>query len=765
MMQLNNVAWLLWTISSSNGLPTTNNPDIIPGNNQFGIVLSTFLLEEPPHNLWISPISITSCFALVYPGSAGITRAEIQNIMRYPITSGPDEESVVVQFFNLQQSIESTFDGSKIGNYERSPKRTLIGIANKIFSANDLVLKQSYIDMLDNEGDSFIESDFNFAADDAKQIINDWVNENTNGLIQEIVDENMDISEWKLAALSAIFLEATFKKPFKPFMTSTASFYDSLHRENVVAECHLMHQIDDFDYFEDDNYQWIKFPFNDDADIFALFVLPKNPDIYSHSSGLITDWEVIDSAINNLESTYVALALPKLSVEASYQLKEPLVDLGLQQAFTSSADFSGISDDSLMIDSVIHKTMVEMDEDGLVAAAVTMIGMMRSSFRPSRAQPILFKADHSFQMFIIDGEHENAMLFMGQINNPGIPDGSDEPTFVESSDETWIDTRKWDPSTIGPSAESVPSESAPSGISGVEGAFCILYPDGGSGVSGRVLFESQGNSTKITARVTGLTPGQHGFHIHEMGDLSGGCKSAKGHFNPFSKNHGGPKDVIRHIGDLGNIIANAHGVATFEMVDPLLQLNGEHSIIGRSVVVHAGADDLGIGGFEDSSTTGHAGSRLACGVIGIGNPIWLQLEVADVDSTQGNGWLGRVWEQFKWLIVVIMVLLLVFCICIMPRIMVHFCNQRARQQEEQAQISRTDPRNVVDEMCPNHIDAIRLAQNEQIVQSGTASSDNMEMREVPYGPELGVSEVDGISYWDIDREQQIVDEMNRIVRM
>lgn len=160
-----------------------------------------------------------------------------------------------------------------------------------------------------------------------------------------------------------------------------------------------------------------------------------------------------------------------------------------------------------------------------------------------------------------------------------------------------------------------------SGITGINRAVCMLHQDGDSGVSGRVLFESQGDSTKITAEVTGLSPGQHGFHIHELGDLSEGCKTAKGHYNPFAQSHGGPKDSIRHVGDLGNITANADGVGTIELVDNLIQLNGEQSVVGRSVVVHAGTDDLGKGGHDDSLRTGHAGCRVACGVIGIGNSI------------------------------------------------------------------------------------------------------------------------------------------------
>ena len=172
------------------------------------------------------------------------------------------------------------------------------------------------------------------------------------------------------------------------------------------TRCELMHQIRDFDYFEDGKYQFLKFQFVDNTDLFALFVLPIDPHTETTKNGLITDYNVISNAISNLESRYIALALPKLSIEASYQLKEPLTLMGMVDAFGSDADFSGMSNESLFIDSVIHKTMVEMDENGLVAAAVTMIGMVKMSMPiTTEPPPTLFKADHSFQMFIIDGEH------------------------------------------------------------------------------------------------------------------------------------------------------------------------------------------------------------------------------------------------------------------------------------------------------------------------------------------------------------------------
>ena len=155
-------------------------------------------------------------------------------------------------------------------------------------------------------------------------------------------------------------------------------------------------------------------------------------------------------------------------------------------------------------------------------------------------------------------------------------------------------------------------------------AVCIMNPDGGSGVNGLVkITHPKGGKSKINVRITGLAEGQHGFHIHQFGNLTEECKTAGPHFNPNKRLHGGPTDEegSRHVGDLGNVTAGADGVAEHEFEDSLVELWGENTVFGRSFVVHAGVDDLGKGGHELSSTTGNAGGRLACGVIGISNTL------------------------------------------------------------------------------------------------------------------------------------------------
>ena len=147
-------------------------------------------------------------------------------------------------------------------------------------------------------------------------------------------------------------------------------------------------------------------------------------------------------------------------------------------------------------------------------------------------------------------------------------------------------------------------------------AIAVMHPTKGSSVTGVVAFTQKAGYVEVKGVIKGLTPGLHGFHVHQWGDCSDpAAMSAGGHFDPDGMPHGGPEDKKRHVGDLGNIKADENGDAVIEIQDKLLALSGEHSIIGRSLIVHAKADDL------KSQPSGDAGGRVACGVIGVAAPL------------------------------------------------------------------------------------------------------------------------------------------------
>ena len=164
-----------------------------------------------------------------------------------------------------------------------------------------------------------------------------------------------------------------------------------------------------------------------------------------------------------------------------------------------------------------------------------------------------------------------------------------------------------------PPAQAAP---VPEPTPGTDRAVAVLHPTEGSSVSGLVRFEAHPDGVLVSVRVQGLTPGNHGFHVHEFGDCSRpDGTAAGGHFNPLDEPHAAREAHARHVGDLGNVTADEEGGVETEYVDPMLGFAGAASILGRGVIVHADEDDL------TTQPTGAAGGRVACGVVGVAAPV------------------------------------------------------------------------------------------------------------------------------------------------
>jgi Cu-Zn family superoxide dismutase len=148
----------------------------------------------------------------------------------------------------------------------------------------------------------------------------------------------------------------------------------------------------------------------------------------------------------------------------------------------------------------------------------------------------------------------------------------------------------------------------------VEHAYAHIKSFKGDHIRGEVTFTKVAGGVKIIADIEGLTPGEHGFHIHENDDCSKEGVNTGDHYNPTQSKHGGPDSAERHVGDLGNIVADANGKAHYERLDKVIALEGINSIVGRSIVIHADRDDY------TTPPTGSSGNKIACGVIGIAQP-------------------------------------------------------------------------------------------------------------------------------------------------
>ena len=158
-------------------------------------------------------------------------------------------------------------------------------------------------------------------------------------------------------------------------------------------------------------------------------------------------------------------------------------------------------------------------------------------------------------------------------------------------------------------ASGCASNSPPPKASGEPAAFCQIAPAIPGGPSGRASFSELKGQLHVEIELEGLSPGLHGIHLHENGDCSNKAAAAGGHFNPDGHRHGMAEAADSHAGDFGNIQAKDDGKARLVFDDPYLSLDGSHSVVGRSLVVHADADDM------KSQPAGNSGTRIACGIV------------------------------------------------------------------------------------------------------------------------------------------------------
>lgn len=361
---------------------------VVAADNTFGFKLFNEVNKnELKKNVFISPFSVSFALGMALNGADGSTRDAMKSAMG---VSGMSDEDINVSFRSLSAYITGL-----------DPK-VEISIANSLWYDNDFRVEQRFVDALRTYFDAETAA-LDFASPDALTTINGWVNRKTNGKIPTLLEEIG--ADEVLFLVNALYFKGAWKFQFNPNNTRDDQFTTA---SNVNVPCKMMWQKGTFPFTQNSRYAAADLPYAN-GNYVMTFVVPYSDPI-DQFVDTFTEAEY-DSLKANLKETQIDVYIPRFTLEYSAILNAPLSTLGMGIAFTEYADFSRISKElALRITRVIHKTFVEVNEEGTTAAAVTGVGVGVVSVPPS------LRADRPFLILLRD-TNSGAILFMGKIAN------------------------------------------------------------------------------------------------------------------------------------------------------------------------------------------------------------------------------------------------------------------------------------------------------------------------------------------------------------
>lgn len=352
-------------------------------------------LSKQPGNIFLSPFSISTALAMTYIGAADNTAQQMKDVLHFNL----DDETLHSGFSEL------------ISSLNQPNEKYQLSIANSMWAQEGYPFLQEFIDKVQRYYSSGLNYvDFAEATEEARQRINNWIEEKTNQRIKDMIKPGDIDSLTRLVLTNAIYFKGNWAKPFDPSLTKKETFYVSNKQEKQVE---MMFESLTAAYTEDSLVQVLELPYAGD-ELSMIIVLPLKgkslEDVESKLSlVLFKEW------VNNLRTEKVDVYLPKFRMECRFNLKKTLMAMGMIDAFTDEADFSKMDGTTMLkIKDVIHQSFVDVNEEGTEAAASTAV-IINIKMGPSI--PVIFKADKPFLFFIYDKTHD-LILFMGRLSNP-----------------------------------------------------------------------------------------------------------------------------------------------------------------------------------------------------------------------------------------------------------------------------------------------------------------------------------------------------------
>jgi serpin B len=373
------------------------------GDGEFAFDLYQALKKEDG-NIFYSPYSISLALAMTYAGARGETAKQMADTLHYQL----DQSALHAAFNNLGIELAKRGEGAK----GKDGKGFRLNVVNAIWGQKDYEFLSTYLDSLaENYGAGLRVLDFIKNSNQSREVINQWVSDQTEGRIKDLIPEGSITPLTRLVLTNAIYFNAAWKLPFQPEATTNGPFHLINGTDVTVA---MMKQTGSFKYSESDNYQVIELPY-DGQELSMVIFLPA-PGQFQAFEETMTYQLASNIIEQKIGSRQVALTMPKFEFESEFGLKETLMGMGMTEPFRDNADFSGMSNQSdLHIDDVVHKAFVSVDEAGTEAAAASAVIVGTTSMP---LEPVILTLDRPF-VFLIRDIQTGTILFIGRVMNPG----------------------------------------------------------------------------------------------------------------------------------------------------------------------------------------------------------------------------------------------------------------------------------------------------------------------------------------------------------
>jgi serpin B len=392
--------WLAGSATMSQAQTSQPSADVrtlAAGSNAFATDLYGRLAGEDG-NLFFSPYSIDSAMGMTYGGARGETAAQMARVLHFSLP--PDQLHPAAA-----ELIKSLEDGGNIGGktgYE-------LVVANAIWGQKEYPYQPAFLSLLTrNYGASLEQVDF-AQSEQVRREINAWVEKQTRDRIKDLIAPGSLNAQTRLVLTNAIYFKGAWLEPFKGELTKDEPFHLNADRTTTAEMMHQQHQ---FPYFETDDLQAVELPYAGRR-LSMVVLLPRKMDGLPALEKQLAP-QAIEHWVGELHDRDVQLSLPKFTMTRQFELSRELEAMGMSDAFSTRADFSGMTSvEGLAISEVIHKAFIDVNEEGTEAAAATAVTVRAHAvFR--RPEPVVFRADHPF-VFMIRDRETNGVLFMGRM--------------------------------------------------------------------------------------------------------------------------------------------------------------------------------------------------------------------------------------------------------------------------------------------------------------------------------------------------------------